>query len=273
MRNQWLRAGSLAGCLIVACGCSGATRDSAEESARPPPAPGSEVHGAPAPAITPAPAGTAAAAEKVESMTANATAPASATSPARTEPAEDDAAYAPIVQRAREALIAAKVTGAADARATSVAPHEWSDSSLGCRRKGESYLQMITSGHVVTFDIGGVPTVVNVAGDAAVYCGQGGGDVRPPKRPNYPVRAETLQKAVTQAREDLAAKLGVPVDEIKVVATVPFIWEDGNFRCGSAADAAQRVRGYKLQLTRGMDSYTYHTDFKSTFACPAVETE
>jgi len=262
MRNQWFRTGSLAGCLIVAFGCSSASQDRAEEGARPPPAPGSEVHGDPNRA------------GRIESMPANTAAAASATSPARTAPAEDEAAYAPIVKRAREALVAANVPGAAEARVISVEPHEWTDSSLGCRRKGEMYMQVITSGHVVHFDIGGAPAAVNVAGDAAVYCGQDAAtDARPPKRPNYPVRAATLERVVSEARTDLSTKLGVPVDEIKVAATIPFIWEDGSFRCGSAADAAQRVRGYKLQLTRGMDSYTYHTDFKSTFACPAVEVE
>lgn len=266
MRNHWFRAGSLAGCLIVACGCSSASQDRTDgESANPPAAQSGGV-GSDAGA-----AGSKGGA--IESMPASASAPASATSPARTVPAEDEAAYAPIVKRAREALAAADVPGAAEAKVISVEPHQWSDSSLGCRRKGEMYMQVITSGHVVRFDIGGVPTAVSVAGDAAVYCGQGGGDERAPKRPNHPVRAATMERVVAEAREDLASKLGVPVDEIKVAATIPFIWEDGSFRCGSAGDARQQVRGYKLQLTRGPDSFVYHTDFKSTFACPALETQ
>lgn len=268
MRNHWFRAGSLAGCLIVACGCSSASQDRTADGGDPPAAQTGAAGSQAGAAVS-----QSGAIESIESMPASAAAPASATSPARTEPVEDEAAYAPIVQRAREALVAANVAGAADARVSSVEPHEWSDSSLGCPRPGESYLQMITSGHVVSFGIGGVLIAVHVAGDAAVYCGQASDDARPPKRANHPVRAATLDRVSKEAREDLAARTGVPLDEIKVVATVPFVWEDGNFRCGRSSDPRQQVRGYKLQLTHGADSYTYHTDFKSTFACPAVETE
>jgi len=193
-------------------------------------------------------------------------------SPAATVPAQDAAAHQPTVARAREALREAGAADAQDARLISVDPAQWNDSSLGCPRPRTSYLQVITSGHVVRFATATGPKEVHVAGDAAVVCDQQ--PIGSPKRPYYPVRAAALESVVTRARQDLAAKLGKPLDDVKLINALPFTWEDGTFRCGgSAANDPARISGYKLRLMSGTESYVYHTDSKSVFACPPIETE
>jgi len=193
--------------------------------------------------------------------------PSAPPAPSAADPGRED----PVIATARAAL---RGSGVDDAVWRSTTPAQWSDSSLGCPRKGISYMQVITDGHVVQFDSPNGPRTVHVAGENAVICSElliSG----VPKRPNTAVRATTLEAMIKNAREDLASKLGVAVDDVKVVGALPFTWTGGAFRCGrpAAENESDTVTGHQLHLQTGGQSYVYFTNYKIVAACPAIETQ
>jgi hypothetical protein len=68
---------------------------------------------------------------------------------------QPDAASQPLVDSARQAL--AKDLGVQDSgiKLIGLEAVEWSDSSLGCPKPGETYLQVITPGYRVTLEAQG----------------------------------------------------------------------------------------------------------------------
>jgi hypothetical protein len=142
----------------------------------------------------------------------------------------------------------------------------WSDSSLGCPRPGVMYQQVITSGYAVTLRDEQRSYVVHVAGERAVICDSVMPGVQRPR-----ARATQLPRLEALAREDLASKLGVNPEEVRVVRRVPTQWTLAELECRDATDTGQaKVRGYKLYLRHRRQQYTYHTDDARVFACPAI---
>lgn len=176
-----------------------------------------------------------------------------------------------VVVRGRQALRDAGIGG--DARLLTSEAAQWSDSSLGCRRPGESYLQVITTGYVLHFSVDDERHEVHVAGQAATVCSPALGGV--PKRAPPAVRGRDLETVIQRARADLAGKLGRDVSEVRLKNAVPFTWTDGTFACGekSAADAHTPVVGYKLLLSSGDQRYVYYTDLSGVLPCPPIEVE
>jgi hypothetical protein len=177
----------------------------------------------------------------------------------------------PVVARARRALAESGI----DAQALtvqSVTEKQWSDSSLGCRRPGEVYLQVITYGHVVRFADDGKVYEVRVAGDHAVICRQGPAGVTPRGQATSPAR--NLDVMLELARTDLAARLGANREEIGVRNVEPTVWTDSGLGCEvPAAGPAQKTAGYKLFLTFAGRVFTYHTDMQRVIPCPPIESD
>jgi len=176
-----------------------------------------------------------------------------------------------VVARGRQALRDAGISG--DVTLLASEPARWTDSSLGCRRPGESYLQVITTGYVLYFSVDAKRHEVHVAGAAATVCSPALGGV--PKRAPPAVRARVLEPLIARARSDLAGKLGRNTGEVTLKNAVPFTWTDGMFACGGeiAADPRAPVFGYKFLLRSGDQDYVYHTDLSAVFPCPPLETE
>jgi hypothetical protein len=197
--------------------------------------------------------------------TSAAPAPVAASVPA--QQGSDD----PVVARARRALVESGI----DARALkveSVTAKQWNDSSLGCRRPGEVYLQVITNGHVVRFASESKVYEVRVAGEHAVICGLGPDVVGP--RGNAATNARNLEIMLEQARTDLAARLGADRDEVELRNLEPAVWLDAGLGCEvPVAGPAQKIAGYKLFLTFAGRVFTYHTDMQRVIPCPPIESE
>lgn len=84
-------------------------------------------------------------------------------------------------------------------------------------------------------------------------------------------RAAYLPQLETLARADLADKLSVRPEDIRVVQRVPTQWTSAELECRDPTDsAATKVAGYKLYLRHRRRTYTYHTDATRVFACPAI---
>lgn len=161
---------------------------------------------------------------------------------------------------------------ASDFTVRSVEPRQWSDSSLGCRQRGMSYLQVITDGYVVKLESRGRLHEVHVAGDNAVTCD--GAAIGAPRTPMPTPRATNLDAMERDAIADLAQRLKVNAADIRVTARIPQTWPDATLACSTVAatpQPASPVAGFKLVL-RYMDRpYTYHTDVKRVMACPPIE--
>ena len=159
-----------------------------------------------------------------------------------------------------------------------VEPAQWSDSSLGCRKPNSMYQQVMSNGYVVVLERQGKRHHVNVAGTRAVICEPTtrlSGTVR------QPMSARGLERVTTLARQDLANRLRVDVQQIRVANVEPRHWTDEDMNCtsggGTPAAAAPAgtasAVGYRLALNASGRTYFYHTDLRSVRACPPIESQ
>ncbi len=109
-----------------------------------------------------------------------------------------------------------------------VEPAQWSDSSLGCRKPNSMYQQVMSNGYVVVLERQGKRHHVNVAGTRAVICEPTtrlSGTVR------QPMSARGLERVTTLARQDLANRLRMDVQQIRVANVEPRHWTDEDMNC------------------------------------------
>jgi hypothetical protein len=170
-----------------------------------------------------------------------------------------------------ERALASSVGRAQSFTVQSVEPRQWSDSSLGCRKPGMSYLQVITEGYAVKLEGQGQIHQVHVAGENAVICTA---DVAVGVARMPASRVTDLPAMEQKAIADLAQRLNANAADIRVTSRVPQSWNDSALGCSGAVAATQpakRVAGFKLSLRHGERVYTYHTDMVRVMACPPIE--
>jgi hypothetical protein len=184
--------------------------------------------------------------------------------------------HAEVVARARAALRDAGVD-AANFPVELLEPTTWPDTSLGCGRRGEQYLQVVTSGYRVRLRGPVRVHEVHVAGSYAVVC--------PPMRelhlktrpPRAPLR--NVDAMVERARGMLfgalhAAQPSLAPEAIRPVALVPMVWPDSSLGCATeAAPVPGSVAGYRIVLAAQGREYTFHTDRQRVLACPPIEAQ
>ena len=70
------------------------------------------------------------------------------------------------------------------------------------------------------------------------------------------------QKMVTLAKEHLAQKLGIPVDQIALSEVKPVVWRDASLGCPKPAVdyIPMETPGYSIVLEADGLTYNYHTD-------------
>jgi hypothetical protein len=153
----------------------------------------------------------------------------------------------------------------------SITPAEWRDSSLGCRKPGSSYMQVITSGYTVRFTGKGIPREVHVAGERAVVCSTVMRD-RAKMAPQR-VPLEKVDEMIDSARADLAMRLGGKVTEVTVVDWQPVRLPARVLRCevSKGEEGEPAVPGYRIVLAYHARHYTYQSDMQTATACPRIE--
>ncbi len=173
------------------------------------------------------------------------------------------------VLRAKAAVVDRTGARARDIAVESVEHREWPDSSLGCAKPGQAYLQVITPGHQVLLSWAGQRFDVRVAGDGrAVICS--GPGIRSLRGTPMAFGKATLGQAQAAARTDLAGKLGIPEEEVEFLGVRRKSFPDNTLGCPGTVDTVipGPVSAYVFTLRARGTAYTYHSDLERTFACP-----
>jgi len=154
---------------------------------------------------------------------------------------------------------------------TSSEPQTWSDSSMGCGKRGSVALTVITEGYAVVLSAQGREHNVHVSGSSAVICNKGA----ILHRDRRSVNARGLDLMMERARQDLAQRLGADPAKIRLGGMRPHRWDDSGLGCPRESEAIQAgpVDGFKLSLRYSGRVYTYHTDRQDVRPCPAIESE
>jgi hypothetical protein len=197
------------------------------------------------------------------------------------EPADSSAAAQAAAEQARVEAARQLKAAASEFTVVAIEPMQWSDSSLGCRKPNAMYQEVMSSGYMVVLERKGERHQVNVAGSRAVMCEQNtrlSGTVR------QPMSASALDRVSALARQDLANRLHLDVQHIRVANVEPRRWTDDDMNCtsGAGTPAAQAPAatagsasavGYRLELSASGRTYFYHTDLRSVRACPPVQSQ
>jgi hypothetical protein len=189
-------------------------------------------------------------------------------------PADTSAAAQAAADQARAEAARQLQAQAGEFTIVTIEPAQWTDSSLGCRKPNSMYTDVMSNGYTVVLERQGKRHQVNVAGSRAVMCEQTtrlSGTVR------QPMSARGLDRMTTLARQDLANRLRLDLQQVRVAKVEPRRWTDEDMNCssggGSPADAGAGSTGYRLALSTSGRTYFYHTDLRSVRACPPLENQ
>jgi hypothetical protein len=166
-------------------------------------------------------------------------------SPGKSDEQADSSAAAQAAGEQARATAARELQATANEfKVVTIEPAQWSDSSLGCRKPNAMYTQVVTSGYVVVLEREGKRHQVNVAGSRAVMCDVAtriSGTVR------QPLPARGLDRVAGLARQDLANRLHVNVEQIRIASMEPRRWTDDDMNCrsgkGEPGDGSPGARG------------------------------
>jgi hypothetical protein len=142
----------------------------------------------------------------------------------------------------------------------------WSSSAMGCPQPGQVYLDVITPGYEFTLGVDGQTYQVHVAGQAAIVCEAGmGREIDPPDPEQLALAAQQAEAA----RQDLAQRLGVEPDAIRILAIRQVVWPDGGLGCPAPGVeySLAEVDGFLVELEHGGQRYEYHGDAQQIFLC------
>lgn len=183
----------------------------------------------------------------------------------RDGPIDEDTA----VLRAKAAVVDRTGARAQDVVVDAVEHREWPDSSMGCAKPGQAYLQVITPGYQVVLSWAGQRFDLRVAdGGRVVMCS--GPGVRSLRGTPMAFDKATLGQAQAAARADLASNLGIAEDEVEFLGVRRRSFPDNTLGCRGSVDTVipGPVSAYVFTLRARGKPYTYHSDLERTFACP-----
>ena len=180
------------------------------------------------------------------------------------------------VARARKALAERKQLEPARLEMVSAVEQTWPDASLGCPRKDALYAQVISRGWRVVLGSGAARYDVRVGPTSVVVCER--------ETPTPPARGEieAARRVGDLARTDLAARMRVPPEKVRVVSLKRTTWPDASLGCAlpataqrgeaAAVTAPGAVSGFLVTLACEDRTFTYHTDFERVIPCDRAAT-
>lgn len=149
----------------------------------------------------------------------------------------------------------AEVSGITIIRAEAVV---WNDGALGCAKPGEVYIQVLLNGYRVILEAEGLYYDYRIT-DSGDYklCEE---EIMPPN--NQPDTGEENQNPlVSQAKEDLAERLGIALDQIELLSYEEVVWPDSSLGCPQPGMEYLQVPsdGALIRLSAGGQVYDYHS--------------
>jgi hypothetical protein len=153
-----------------------------------------------------------------------------------------------------------KQTGAArqDIRVVRSEAVVWNDGSLGCPQPGEVYIQILVAGYWVVVQVEGVEYDYRVSdSNHFKLCEE---ESMPPDDTLYTGEPDQ-NPLVLLAREDLAERLNVPMEEIKLLSFDEVVWPDASLGCSQPGMVYAQVPqdGSLIRLGVGREMYFYHS--------------
>jgi hypothetical protein len=160
---------------------------------------------------------------------------------------------------------------------------EWPNSALGCSKPGAAYLDVVSSGFLLTFDGADRSYAIHTdaQGRTIVLCESNtplelSADGAPSERAKAPVPAvppppgPRMPPVVTRARESLARDLAIDVDDVNVIEVRPMEWRDSALGCPRPGMSYMQltIQGYLVRLEAQGKRYEYHTELQRT-SCAA----
>lgn len=134
----------------------------------------------------------------------------------------------------------------------------WNDGSLGCPKPGEFYIQMLLDGYWVVLQVEGVYYDYRVSDDGYFFIceGKGRSPISPPEN-----EAPLDNPLISQAKEDLAERLNVPVEEIELLSFEEVVWGNTSMGCPQPGMRYRQVPqdGALIQLGFEGQVYDYHS--------------
>ena len=178
-----------------------------------------------------------------------------------------------LATRAREDLARRTGLRLEAIRLVSVESIKWPDASLGCPQPDQMYAQVITPGfRAVLKAAGQVYTYHADRRDRLILCKEepiSSGSTSPdPVEPG-------LEGLANRAREDLARRLSIPVEQIEVLESKSVVWPDGGLGCPEPEMAYTQVpvEGVLIRLRAEGRVYSYHGgEGRPLFLCERATT-
>lgn len=139
------------------------------------------------------------------------------------------------------------------------------DGGLGCPEKDRVYSPEVTPGWRVALRAGPQAFDVRVSRDRALVC---------PPRTTAKLRPEEVRAGLRlqrQAREHLAAALGVDPAAVRVRFMKPTTWPDAGLGCGptgAAPGGESPTPGFRIELEHEGRTFSYHSDLEKAVPCP-----
>ena len=143
----------------------------------------------------------------------------------------------------------------------------WNDGALGCPKPGEFYIQILINGYWVVLEVEGVEYDYRVSdkGNFALCEGEN----MPPINPSD-TGDQTQNPLVSQAKEDLSARLGIPITDIELLSFEEVVWPDSSLGCPQPGMRYLQVPsdGALIRLSAEGQVYDYHSGSnRGVFLC------
>ena len=174
-----------------------------------------------------------------------------------------------VVELAREDLAERLGLAPGEMSLVSVEAVEWSDASLGCPQPGMMYAQVITPGYLVVLEAEGqqyayhtdTDRIVVLCEDESATSGATSRTAPPGESAISEPQDPLLSEMVTKAKEDLANRLSVEMDQISLLEVRQVTWPDSSLGCPQPGMAyAQALQeGLLIRLGVDQDMYFYHS--------------
>jgi hypothetical protein len=149
-------------------------------------------------------------------------------------------------------------------------PVVWNDGSLGCPQPGEFYIQILVNGYWVVLGVEGVENDYRVFDSGHFILCEGNG-MPPITTPD--TEAQTDNPLVILAKEDLAERLGVTLDQIELLSFEEVVWPDASLGCPQPGMAYIQMLqdGALIRLSAKGQMYDYHSGGnRGVFLCEQV---